>query len=67
MDTIGNFTATTAPERTYEGLKDAICNNSVINWLMKQNPFILLILLTILMITVLTFRYYFANLDLYRE
>jgi hypothetical protein len=29
------FTATTASERTYTGLKDAICNNPVIDWLMK--------------------------------
>ena len=29
------FTATTAPENSYEGLKDAICNNFIITWLMK--------------------------------
>ena len=33
MDT--PFTATTAPEKNYQGLKDAICNNPIIDWLMK--------------------------------
>jgi hypothetical protein len=65
--TLSAFGATSAPEKTYSGLKDAICNNPIIDWFMKTNPFLLLILLTILMITVLVVRFYFVNLDLYRE
>lgn len=61
----GIFTATTASEPTYNGLMEAICNNSLIKWLASQNRFVLLALIVFLILLIMVFRYYTLNLNWY--